>query len=248
MRNLIIFIVFLIISFFINVVFYYVSPEYKDFIKNFKEEKILKSENEDIEEKTDPWTVLVEEDESMWLVKNDNKNNEIFDKINELTNKVQIKENVVLWKNYRDILSLFSSYNLQELEINTSLFDVTTEYPDNYIEYYSKELTLYFFPTKTYSQVYDIFKVLEYELPFNINSVNNFWDKSFYINLDNDINDNIIRIVISYKWISFWIKTKKNEYSLIKEKLNSLNTPVTPNTESESDSENNLEPNKKENE
>lgn len=248
MRNLIIFIVFLIISFFINVVFYYVSPEYKDFIKNFKEEKILKSENEDIEEKTDPWTVLVEEDESMWLVKNDNKNNEIFDKINELTNKVQIKENVVLWKNYRDILSLFSSYNLQELEINTSLFDVTTEYPDNYIEYYSKELTLYFFPTKTYSQVYDIFKVLEYELPFNINPVNNFWDKSFYINLDNDINDNIIRIVISYKWISFWIKTKKNEYSLIKEKLNSLNTPVTPNTESESDSENNLEPNKKENE
>lgn len=248
MRNLIIFVVFLIISFFINVVFYYVSPEYKDFIKNFKEEKILKTENEDIEEKTDPWTVLVEEDESMWLVKNDNKNNEIFDKINELTNKVQIKENVVLWKNYRDILSLFSSYNLQELEINTSLFDVTTEYPDNYIEYYSKELTLYFFPTKTYSQVYDIFKVLEYELPFNVNSVNNFWDKSFYINLDNDINDNIIRIVISYKWISFWIKTKKNEYSLIKEKLNSLNTPVTPNTESESDSENNLEPNKKENE
>jgi hypothetical protein len=63
---------------------------------------------------------------------------------------------------------------------------------------------------------------LEYELPFKINPVNNFWDNSFYINLNDDINDNIIRIVISNKWIVFGLKMKKNEYNLIKEKLNIL--------------------------
>jgi hypothetical protein len=71
-------------------------------------------------------------------------------------------------------LKIFSSYDLKELEINTTLFDITTEYPDSYIEYYSKGLTLYFFPTRTYNEIYDIFKVLEYELPFKINPVNNF--------------------------------------------------------------------------
>jgi hypothetical protein len=111
---------------------------------------------------------------------------------------------------------------LKELEINTSLFDITTEYPDNYIEYYSKWLTLYFFPTKTYNEIYDIFSVLEYELPFTLNPVNNFWDNSFYINLNEDINDNVIRLIISNKGIVFWLKIKKNEYNLVKEKLNIL--------------------------
>ncbi|MDR3150867.1 MAG: hypothetical protein LBU14_04670 [Candidatus Peribacteria bacterium] len=60
------------------------------------------------------------------------------------------------------------------MEINTTLFDITTEYPDNYLEYYSKELTLYFFPTKKYSEVYDIFDTLRHELPFTINETNNF--------------------------------------------------------------------------
>ncbi|MDR1988018.1 MAG: hypothetical protein LBQ24_04675 [Candidatus Peribacteria bacterium] len=54
------------------------------------------------------------------------------------------------------------------------MFDITTEYPDNYIEYYSKELTVYFFPTRTYNEIYNIFKVLEYELPFKMNPLNNF--------------------------------------------------------------------------
>jgi hypothetical protein len=52
--------------------------------------------------------------------------------------------------------------------------------------------------------------------------LNNFWDNSFYINLNDDINDNIVRIVVSNKWVVFWLKMKKNEYNLIKEKLNTL--------------------------
>jgi hypothetical protein len=52
--------------------------------------------------------------------------------------------------------------------------------------------------------------------------VNNFWDNSFYINLDKDIQDRFVRVVISNNGIVFWLKIKKTEYSLVKEKLNSL--------------------------
>jgi hypothetical protein len=58
---------------------------------------------------------------------------------------------------------------------------------------------LYFFNTKQFGDIYDIFKVLEDELPYSINQVDNFGEKSFYINLDTDIQDNFIRLVISYK-------------------------------------------------
>jgi hypothetical protein len=72
------------------------------------------------------------------------------------------------------VLNLFSIYKLNKLEINSNLFDLTDEYPDNYFEYYSKDLTLYIFPTKKYTELKDIFTVLSSELPITINEVNNF--------------------------------------------------------------------------
>jgi len=80
--------------------------------------------------------------------------------------------------------------------MNSNLFDLTDEYPDNYFEYYSKDLVLYFFPTKTYNELVDIFSVLDDELPFTLNKLNNFWDSSFYINLDENIKDRFVRLVI----------------------------------------------------
>jgi hypothetical protein len=58
--------------------------------------------------------------------------------------------------------------------MNSSIFDITDEYPDNYFEYYSKDLVLYIFPTKTYSEIHDIFSVLDDELPFILNETNSF--------------------------------------------------------------------------
>ena len=223
MRNVIIFIIFLIFSFLINVVFYYVSSEYRNFLSNIKAEKILTMEetkNNEDNSSSGELTDIDENNDDLTIVKPNNKNDELFNE--SQGNKIEIKEEVKLGKSYRDILRLFSSYNLQELEINTSLFDITNEYPDNYIEYYSKGLTLYFFPTKTYTEVYDIFKVLEFDLPFVVNPVNNFWDNSFYINLNSDIDDNIVRLVITNKGVVFWLKINKNEYNLVKEKLNTL--------------------------
>jgi hypothetical protein len=59
-------------------------------------------------------------------------------------------------------------------------------------------------------------------LPFSLKEVNNFWNNSFYINLNNDIEDRFVRIIVWHKGIVFWLKIKKTEYDLVKEKLNSL--------------------------
>ena len=243
MRNTILFIIFLIFSFLINVIFYYISADYRFFLKNLKKNELTIEEQSDFlnddfsyntkkvdENEDDKITDEIEKseiddiklDDNIEIVKTSNENNLIFN--DDKDNKVKIKNNVSLWKNYKDILDIFSNYDLQALELNTNLFDITDEYPDNYLEYYSKELTLYFFPTKTYKEVYDIFSVLEFELPFKMNAANSFWEESFFVNLNQDISDNFVRVVISHKWVVFWLKIKKNEYNLIKEKLNTLRT------------------------
>lgn len=214
MRNAILFIVFLIFSFIINIIFYYVSDDYRLFLKNLKNEdnvseQILLNVNDNFSS-----------DKTLEVIKKSNENEKIF--VETWEENIEIRKEIKLWKNYKEIISLFSIYDLKELELNTNLFDITDEYPDNFIEYYSKNLTLYLFPTKNYNELLDIFSVLEAELPFIIGEVNNFWDNSFYINLENDIDDNFIRILISNKWIVFWLKIKKNEYNLVKEKLNTL--------------------------
>ncbi len=124
-----------------------------------------------------------------------------------------------MWLNYRKILEAFSSYWLKELENSNMLFDITNEYPDEYYEYYSDDLSLYFFTTKSYDDVKNIIEVIAFEVPYEINEVNNFLDKSFYINLDEVISDNDIRIVIWYKSITFWLKIKKDVYNDVKDIL-----------------------------
>ena len=221
MRKIIALIIFIIIIFWVNLLFYFLSEDYRFFLKKIKEKDDVihmeeKNYNDNLEK------VDINDIDTDELVEISNKNEEIFD-IELESWKIELKNEVVLGKNYTKIVDLFSIYKINRLEINTNLFDLTDEYPDNYFEYYSKDLTLYLFPTKTYSEVHDIFSVLSDELPFIINDVDNFWDNSFYINLDKDIEDRFIRLVISNKWVVFWLKIKKTEYSLIKEKLNLLN-------------------------
>jgi hypothetical protein len=63
---------------------------------------------------------------------------------------------------------------LRKIEVNSLLFEITPEYPDYYYEYYSKDLVLYFFPTRSYEEIYNIFDYLKGDLDININEVNNF--------------------------------------------------------------------------
>lgn len=221
MKKVIAFLIFLIIIFIVNVWFYYLSDDYRNFLKELKEWKIGISLNEQ-SFNTDSITDNTNINEALdtEIVEVDNKKEDIYTLKIKDTNET--KNDVTLWKNYQEILKLFSIYNLIKLEINSNLFEITDEYPDKYYEYYSKDLSLYLFPTKTYSEVYDIFSVLSSELPFTVKEVNNFWEKSFYINLNKDIEDRFIRLVISNKWIVFWLKIKKSEYDLVKQKLNTL--------------------------
>lgn len=139
--------------------------------------------------------------------------------IKEEENKKEIKQEIYLWKQYLNILDLFKKYDTYKIKIHTSLFDLTNEYPNKYFEFYSDEVTIYFFPIGSYKEMYEIFDVLTYDLPFSIKEVDNFWDKSFYINLDEEVSDNNIRFIISNKWILFWVKVQNDEYNNIKKIL-----------------------------
>ncbi len=216
MRKVIIFILFIIIIFIINVTFYFLSEDYRFFLKTLKGNNVIDLQEKSFNDKIIDDKIFDEE-----FVKKSNKNDEIFIEKNNSWHK-ELKEEITLWKNYIDIINLFSIYDIKKLEINSNLFDLTDEYPDNYFEYYSKDLTLYLLPTKNYTEVYDIFSVLSDELPFKLKEVNNFGDKSFFINLNSDIDDRFTRIVITNKWVVFWLKMKKTEYDLVKEKLKSL--------------------------
>ncbi len=217
MRKIILFIIFLISIFIVNLIFYFLSDDYKFFLKKIKNpEEIVYLDDKVYDDSIDDKILNNAE------VVVTNKGNEKIFELKDETWIISLKKEIVLWKNYRNILSIFSIYKLKKLEVNLNLFDITNEYPDNYFEYYSKDLTLYFFPTKDYKDMFDIFDVLSKEWPFSLSEVNNFWDNSFYINLDKNIKDRFVRVIISYNGIVFWLKIKKTEYSLVKEKLNSL--------------------------
>ena len=221
--------IFLIIIFIVNIIFYYANEDYKFFIKKIKNpERIVYTEEKEITDEYKieniPWIAIVEDSKNDSEYYEDYKNKEISEKEN-YTEKYKWNTNnkekkIYLWEKYRDIIKLFGKYKLKEIEIKYNLFDVTEEYPDNYFEYYSKNLTLYLFPTKSYKEIKDIFEVVSYESSFSLNELNNFWNNSFYINLDEEVKDSFVRIIVNNKNIVFWLKIKKDVYNEAKEILN----------------------------
>lgn len=215
---------FFIFIFFLNIFFYYISSDYKEFLEVLKYGKSIDELNQWTEysdlEKVNNIDNNKIDTESEIEEQNNVEQLELETNSNEISiRNDNLKENkeVILWKNYRDILNKFLKiYDLNKIEVNTLLFEITNEYPDYYYEYYSKDLTLYFFTTKTYNQIYDIFDYLQDDWPFLINEVNNFWEKSFYINFNEDLNDNFIRLVITENWITYWVKIKKSQYDTLK--------------------------------
>jgi len=96
-------------------------------------------------------------------------------------------------------LNLFNEYKLKKLLVHPSLFDMTTEYPDEYFEYYSENLTLYIFSTKNYKEVVNIFEAFATELPFLLNKTNSIGTNSFFINVKPEFQDEFVRVVFEYK-------------------------------------------------
>lgn len=113
---------------------------------------------------------------------------------------------------------------LSDEKASSSLFGITTEYPDEYREYSNQHMSLYAFPTKSYREIQGIFEVLSYEVPYALNEVDNFGEGSFYINLDNAYDDNLVRLVLEYKNQAFWLKIKKDSYNIAKQILEELDS------------------------
>lgn len=221
MKNIVLIILFLVGIFITNIFFYYTSSDYRDFLKRVKVESTNTWNLNDFSPEI-PWKTNY----FSWIIQNtEEKKSDEIEKNKQninLDNNSEKKEVVKLWKWYQEILNIFSWYDLKKLDVPVNLFDLTNEYPDEYYEYYSPKLTVYFFTSKNYNDLYDIFKVLQLELPFKINSTDDFWEKSFFINFNDDLNDSVVRLVIVNNWIVFWLKFDKNEYNNVKQKLQTL--------------------------
>jgi len=72
------------------------------------------------------------------------------------------------------ILKEFSFLQLKRVFDERLLFDLTQEYPDEYFEYTNDETSIYFFVSRNYDDLVDIFNALSLELPFKLNKTDSF--------------------------------------------------------------------------
>jgi len=129
-----------------------------------------------------------------------------------------------LWDAEKRILSRFFWYNLDRVLVKQSLFDLTSEYPDDYFEYLGLDgdMTLYLFWEREYESIREIFEVISYDMPFTLNELNNFWEASFFINVDEEFNDDFVRFIVKSTNGVFWLKIKKDLYNDTKEILKNI--------------------------
>ncbi len=214
--------------FILNIVLYYISTPYREMMQWIKH-------NEDIWI-TDEYRISSEEikayqNEQLWsplwteALSPSEKTVEKYRKgrlstvaFEDLEEK---NKNVTLGIWGEKIYNLFSAYNLTELQQHSALMDVTSEYPDKYFEYYTLDLTLYIFPTKGYSEVIEIFELVQSDDIYTINELDNFGEESFYINLSG-IDDGYVRLIISSNGVVFWLKIADDQYNNVKQILEQL--------------------------
>lgn len=227
MRTLIQILLVLMVALILNIVWYSISEDYRFFLKKLKyrEEVVYDtpSQVDDIDriQIIDSTQEQVLENDAIQttgtgftfldaLSGEQKPNSEEEDILPELSPEEQ------------NFLELFETQEFKEISLHSSLFWLTTEYPDPYYEFESNDLTLYIFPTKNYSELKNIFTVLKFDLPFELNETNSFWEKSFFINLSSSFTDDTVRIVLEHEKKLFWLKIKKDSYNTIKQVLLSL--------------------------
>ena len=105
MRKIIAFIIFLISIFVINLIFYFVSDDYRFFLKKIKDTDEIVY----LEEKTYNDSLEKNVLENAEVVKLSTENEKIFE-LKESTWAIFLKNEITLWRNYKDIINLFSIY------------------------------------------------------------------------------------------------------------------------------------------
>lgn len=202
-----------------NIVAYTLSEQYRFFFKKLKYSDEVVYENQNI---SDGDTTEITASWAQWEI---TSSNAFFDALSRIeiikkTPEDQLEPMDAL-EDY--IVSEFQKeFDLQKLEIHSNLMGITTEYPDPYYEWYSAEVSLFVFSTKSYTEVLDIFEVLSDELPFSLKSVDNLADANTYINLDSSQDDGYVRMIFEYQNHAFWLKISKDSYNAVKALLESL--------------------------
>lgn len=229
MRNIIYFLLLLILLLLWNIIFYFLNEEYRFFIQK------IKYQNELVPHAIvlDDSPISSTERQQILDVVTPNQ----WDETLSLSALEFLESIATSWSSadrdardqqlppseeFLEIVDLLSRFPLEEIDPNEYLFAITPEYPDLYLEWFSPDLSLYSFPTKSFSDVFDIFNVLAYELPISLNQVNNFWAQSFFINMDEAWEDDFVRIVFEYENKVFWLKIKKLHYNTVRDALKVL--------------------------
>lgn len=211
--------------FILNILLYYTSENYREFLQNIKREQIVEEVNDRYKIKEIEIEKSLEEELNEKIIQNKEIINLEFDSKDTLIEKInfvqkKVDKNIEMSDFSNEFLEkFFNKYwknTFVELKENLNLMEITNEYPDKYFEFYNDKLTVYFFPTKKYNEVREIFEIESDGSFFTINELDNFWDESFYINLWNDYKDDFIRIILLKKGSVIWIKVSKSEYNSIK--------------------------------
>lgn len=226
-RKLIYFLHALLFILVINIVFFYSNESYNSFVVNLKHGGVTSDTQIVI---NDDYGYYSPSPEDVTYVLG-NENTGTGDIIQEEKNEEAVKtqswseEETTIYMQDDDIkvLNTFSSYNLKRLFEHGSLFDLTTEYPDDYFEYIGWDISVYFFVTKKYEDVKEVFEAISNTLPFSIKEVPLVEKRAFFLNLDESFSDEYIRLVVEYKKRVFWLKIKKTMYNEIKNLIKTIN-------------------------
>ena len=225
MRGIVVFLALLMLLLLGNILTYSMSEDYRFFLKKIKySEDIVYEWSDVVHDSIDPiswisftWST-VSTPQALW--------DEDLAFLDVLSGKGQESDIDLpdMTQSENDFIGEFSTFNLKELETYTNIFGITTEYPDPYYEWYSAWISVYVLSTLDYTWVKDVFEVLAFDLPYRVNEVNNFWTRSFYINLLEGYDDNYVRLVMEYENNVFWLKIRKDRYNEVKWILEGLSS------------------------
>lgn len=225
MRKIIMFLLILMFLIAGNIVAYIMSADYRFFLKK------IKYRNEVIYEKQE-----IDDEQRLIIIDNSNSDDTESTKIianpewvtfldalsGDSENVQEYKLPNVTFEELKVLNALGKVFVLRESKETEILFWITDEYPDAFRQYSNAHMSLYMFSSKRYSAVKNIFEILKFDLWIELNEVNNIADASFFINMEDTLDDGLVRIVFEYQNYAFWLKIKKDNYNRTKNALEQL--------------------------
>lgn len=221
MKKIVYALLFLVFTFLFNVVLYYYSDSYSFFLKKIKygDEIIIqwsKEITDAVKENTPAMCDCQKEIDSVCGTFGKQNDTSFMLSSGALNREAEFNEFFSFFDKNTFVLKNYDEYY--------KIFDITDEYPKEYFTYTSEQMEIYLFSWGKYNDLYNLFELLSTypgeDKKFSLNKANNFWKKTFYINLEKD--DGNVRLVVDNWKILFWLKVKKSYYNEVKKILEKL--------------------------